>query len=49
MIKKGLIDKFIIRNGVKCFFFREIFHNYLVFVPVKRCIKYFSGSTQIGS
>ena len=30
-------------------FFREIFHNYLVFVPVKIYIKYFSGSTQIES
>ena len=45
---KGLINKFSIDNGAK-YFSSRIFQNYLVFIPAKRSIKYFSGTTQIDS
>ena len=43
-----LINKFSILNGTK-YFSSGIFQNYLVFIPVKKYIKYFSGTTQIDS
>ena len=45
-LTKDLINKFSILNGAKCFS-SGIFQNYLVFMPAKKCIKYFSGTTQI--
>ena len=30
-------------------FFLEIFQNFLVFIPAKKCIKYFSGNTRVHS
>ena len=48
MINKVLINKYSILNEAKHFFPR-IFQNYLVFIPAKRYIKYFSGTTQIDS
>ena len=30
-------------------FFSGIFQNYLVFIPSKKCIKYFSGAIRIDS
>ena len=35
-----------ILNGAK-YFSSEIFQNYVVFIPAKKYIKYFSGTTQI--
>ena len=40
-----MIDKFIILNGAK-YFSLGIFQNYLVFIPPKKYIKYFSGTTR---
>ena len=40
---KDLINKSSILNGAKVFS-SGIFQNYLVFIPAKNCIKYFSGS-----
>ena len=45
-LTKDLINKFSILNGAKYFSIR-IFQNYLVFVPAKTYIKYFSGTTRI--
>ena len=45
---KKLIDKFSILNGAK-YFSLGIFQNYLVFIPAKKYIKYFSGTTRINS
>ena len=45
-LSKHLINKFSILNGVK-YFFSGIFQNYFVFIPAKKCIKYFSGTTRI--
>ena len=47
-LTKDLINKFSILNGAKCFS-SGIFQNYLVFMPAKKYIKYFSGTTQIDS
>ena len=47
-LTKDLINKFSILNGAKCFS-SGIFQNYLVFMPAKKHIKYFSGTTQIDS
>ena len=41
-----MINEFNILNGAKCFS-SGIFQNYLVFVPAKKYIKYFSATTQI--
>ena len=41
-----MINKFSILNGAK-YFSSGIFQNYLVFVPVKKYIKYFSSITWI--
>ena len=41
-----MINKFSILNGAK-YFSSAIFQNYLVFIPAKKYIKYFSGTTRI--
>ena len=41
-----MINEFSILNGAK-YFFSGIFQNYLVFIPAKKYIEYFSGTTQI--
>ena len=41
-----MINKFSILNGAK-YFSSGIFQNYLVFMPAKKYIKYFNGTTQI--
>ena len=46
MLAKDLINKFSILNGSK-YFSLEIFQNYLVFIPAKKYIKYFSITTPI--
>ena len=43
-----MINKFSILNGAK-YFSSGIFQNYLVFIPVKKYIKYFSRTTRINS
>ena len=47
-LTKDLINKVNILNGEK-YFSSKIFENYLVFIPAKKYIKYFSGSTRIHS
>ena len=47
-LTKDLINKFSILNGAK-YFSSRIFQNYLVFIPAKTHIKYFSGTTWIES
>ena len=47
-LTKELINKFDILNGAKCFS-SGIFQNYLVFMPAKKYVKYFSGTTRIDS
>ena len=47
-LTKDLINKFCIRNRAK-YFSLGIFQNYLVFIPAKKYIKYFSGTTRIES
>ena len=42
------MNKFGILNGTK-YFSSGIFHSYLVFIPAKKYIKYFSGTTPIDS
>ena len=41
---KYLINKFSILNGLK-YFYSGIFQNYLVFIPARKYIKNFSGTT----
>ena len=41
-----MINRYKILNGQK-YFYSEIFQNYLVFVPAKKHMKYFSGTTRI--
>ena len=43
---KDLINKFSILKRGK-YFSSRIFQNYLVLMPSKKCIKYFSGTTRI--
>ena len=45
-LTKYLINKFSILNGAK-YFFAGIFQNYLVFMPAKKHLKYFSSTTHI--
>ena len=45
-LTKDLINKFSILNGAK-YFYLEIFQKYLVFIPAKKFIKYFSGTNWI--
>ena len=47
-LTKDLIKRFSILNGSK-YFSSITFQNYLVSIPAKKCIKYFSGITQIDS
>ena len=47
-LTKYLINKFSILNGAK-YFSSGIFQNLLVFLPGKKYIKYFSGTTRIES
>ena len=47
-LTKDLVSKFSILNGAK-YFSSGIFQNYLVFIPTKKYIKYFSGTTRIDS
>ena len=41
-----MINKISVLNGAK-YFYSGLFQNYLVFIPVKKDIKYFSDSTRI--
>ena len=41
-----MINKFNILNGAK-YFSSRIFKNYLVLIPAKKYIKYFTGTTRI--
>ena len=41
---KDLINKYSILNGAK-YFYSGLSQNFLVFIPAKKYIKYFSGST----
>ena len=47
-LTKDLTDKFGILNGAK-YFLSGLFQNYLVFIPAKKCIKYFHATTLIYS
>ena len=47
-LTKDLRNKFGILNGAK-YFSSGISHNYLAFIPAKKHIKYFCGTTQIDS
>ena len=47
-LTKDLINGYKIFNGAR-YFFSGIFQNYLVFIPAKKYIKYFNGTTQIYS
>ena len=47
-LTKYLITKFSILNRAK-YFSLGIFQNYLIFMPAKKYIKYFSGTTRIQS
>ena len=42
-----MINNFSIPDGAK--YFSSVFQNYLVFIPAKKYIKYYSGTTQIDS
>ena len=45
-LTKYLINEFSILNGAK-YFSSGIFQNYLLSIPAKKYIKYFSGTTRI--
>ena len=45
-LKQKLIHKWSLFTGTKDFS-SEIFQNYLLFIPAKRYIKYYSGTTPI--
>ena len=47
-LTKDLINKFSILNRAK-YLFSGVFQNYLVFIPAKKCINDFSGTTRIVS
>ena len=47
-LTNDLMNKFSILNGAK-YFSSGMFQNYLVFIPVKKYLKYFSGTTWIAS
>ena len=48
ILTKDLINKFSILNGAK-YEYSGIFQNYLVFIPAKKYIRYFGGTTWIDS
>ena len=43
---KDLISGYQMPNGTK-YFYLGIFHNYLVFIPAKKFIEYFSANSRI--
>ena len=47
-LSKDLISKFCTFNGAK-YFSSGIFQNYSVFIPAKKYIKYFNGTTRTDS
>ena len=47
-LTNDLMNKFSILNGAK-YFSSGMFQNYLVFIPVKKYLKYFSSTTWIDS
>ena len=47
-IQRIVAKVYFIFNGAKCFS-SGIFQGYLVFIPAKKYIKYFSGTTRIDS
>ena len=47
-INKRINKRLDILNGTK-YFSLGIFQNYLVFIPIKKYIKYFSGTTRVKS
>ena len=47
-LTKDLINKCSILNVTK-YFSSQMFQNYLVFIPAKKYLKYFSATTQINS
>ena len=47
-LPKDLINKYSILDGAK-HFYSGILQNYFVFIPAKKCIKCFSGTTRIYS
>ena len=47
-LTKDLIDKYKMLSGAK-YFPSGIFQNYLVFIPAKKYIKYFTSTTRIES
>ena len=47
-LTKDLINGYKILNGAK-YLFSVIFQNYLVFIPAKKYIKHFSGTSRINS
>ena len=46
ILTKDLINKFSVLNGAK-YKYSGIFQNYLAFIPAKKYIKYFGGTTWI--
>ena len=48
ILTKDLINKFSVLNGAK-YEYSGIFQNYLVFIPAKKYIRYFGGTTYIDS
>ena len=48
ILTKDLINKFSVLNGAK-YEYSGIFQNYLVFIPAKKYIRYFGGTTWIDS
>ena len=47
-LTKDQINKFSVLNGAN-YFSPGIFENYLAFIPAKKCIKHFSGTTCMDS
>ena len=47
-LRKDFINKLSTNNGAK-YFYSGIFENYLVFIPGKKYIKYFSNNFRIDS
>ena len=45
-LTKDLINRFSVFNGAK-YFSSGAFQNYLVFIPAKKYVKYFNGTTWI--
>ena len=45
-LTKDLINKYSFFHGEK-YFYSRILQNYFVFIPSKKCIKYFGGTIEI--